>query len=79
MLVEHDGVKAHLLRVHILIKVHVVEVGGLVGIVEAIGKPEEAPVPDDLVFGRGIVGALGKVHQKHETILSLKRANARPG
>ena len=38
MFVEHDAVEAHLLRVHLLVEVRVVEVGAFLGVVEAVGN-----------------------------------------
>ena len=68
MLVEHQAVKAHFLRVFVLVEVHIVELGAALRVEVAVGEGQAHGVVGavaHVLLGVVHVGALGKPHQEH--------------
>ena len=68
VLVEHQPVKAHLLRVLVLVQVHIVEDMPLLRVKVGVGEGEPHRLVGrvaDILLGVVHIGALGETHQKH--------------
>ncbi len=67
MFVEHHAVQPHLLHVHHLVKVRVVQIGAFFGVEEAVGNAEKSAVANHLFLGNITVGPLVEIQQLHRS------------